>query len=78
MYDAWGQSQPNDKYPNENALHFWDEIAPFRDATWNDVTKEYNNTIAYVVEYVPEPATLSLLALGAMLTAGKRNPDSYI
>ena len=59
----WDTAQPNDFGDNENRIHFGDR--PNRTDTWNDVTQDFPEINSYVVEYIPEPASGLLLALGA-------------
>ncbi len=67
-YTAWQAGQPNDSGgKDENKLQYG--FAPLV-STWNDImsidpTPAYR-PIAYVVEFVPEPANLILLSAGAL------------
>lgn len=71
VYTNWDATQPNNFTHNENRLHFGNQ--PTRVPYWNDVTEDFPEIKAYVVEYIPEPATAALLALGALLVRRLRN-----
>ncbi|MBL7154146.1 MAG: PEP-CTERM sorting domain-containing protein [Phycisphaerae bacterium] len=71
VYDNWDNGQPNNSgNGNENRLHFGNR--PERTPTWNDVTEDFPEIKSYVVEYIPEPGSALLLALGAGAAIRKR------
>ena len=39
---------------------------------WNDLRETQGGVYGYVVEYAPEPATLSLLAIGGLALVRRR------
>jgi len=68
-YTAWLSGQP-DNWQNEDHLAFWGRLGVA--ATWNDSAGSASLR-GYVVEYLPEPTTFSLIGLGAMsLLAARR------
>ena len=72
-YTNWTIHEPdNGSGGIENRLHFWDARTPLPYApTWNDISSD-SGLNSYVVEYIPEPATLLLLGLGALALRKKR------
>ena len=68
-FTSWGDVEPNNEFGIENYVTLIDGI-------WNDlpdITVESSNFVLHgVVEIVPEPATLSLLALGSLVTFYRR------
>jgi len=76
IFTAWAAGEPNNQGGNENVLSYMGKgiAAP----TWNDgVDVQPTNPASpgYIIEYIPEPATLSLLALGvaALMARRKKN-----
>jgi hypothetical protein len=78
-YTNWDVVQPNNKYINENRIHFFGgDVGQTPVATWNDI---YDDPAAYgfgdfavhgyVIE-VPEPGTVLLLAFGGLAVLRKR------
>lgn len=68
-YNNWAAGQPNNSGGNENYIHFSPGSGSTRTATWNDLPNTPPsgwNVNGFVVETVPEPGTLSLLALTAL------------
>lgn len=61
-YANWDTGQPNNSGGLENRIHFGNR--PGRTPTWNDVPQDFPEIKSYVVEYVPEPATIILLGAG--------------
>lgn len=70
-YTNWDEGEPSNGGINgESSLAYVDGTGGW----WNDFpmyTLEYGITVAYVVEVVPEPATLLLLGLGGMMVRKK-------
>lgn len=68
IYDNWRSDQPNNTNGVENHAHFVG-VGSARSAYWNDLGNVPPSdwyVKAYVVESVPEPGALGLLAVGAM------------
>ena len=72
-YANWHTGQPDDAGAGEHYLHYWGK--PERGPTWNDLRYDAEYVPGYVVEYdvIPEPATLSLLALGGLILIQRRS-----
>ena len=70
-YANWSPGQP-DNYGQitgpEDRVHFWTLGTTLQDraATWNDAAAFDWNVHSYVIEYIPEPATVALLVLGGL------------
>ena len=84
-YTNWSPESPNDGGQTtgpEDRAHFWTLGTTLQDraATWNDAAAGDLNIRSYVIEYVPEPATLSMLALGGLALIRRRHlsPRAYI
>ena len=71
-YTCWAVGEANNYNSNEHYLqYFYDPTYP-QEPAWNDIPM-YDGVLAYVVEYdVPEPVTLSLLALGGLTLLRRR------
>ncbi len=73
LYTNWSDQQPNEwQGNNENRIHFYVARTPF----WNDVpdtavTVEGWRIRGYIVEVIPEPATILLLGLGVLVLRRK-------
>ena len=65
-YDNWRSGEPNNANSNENVLKIFASSGQ-----WNDVP-DSNYVDGYVVEYVPEPACLGLLAFGGLAVFRRR------
>lgn len=71
-YTNWEPGEPNDWLGQEHFLEIWFEDGPSH-GYWNDHKLEPDaQSAAYVVEYVPEPATLLLLVLGGLAMMRRR------
>ena len=65
-FQNWDTGQPNEfQSNNENFIHFGNQ--PTRTPVWNDLPEDFPEIQSYIIEYVPEPTTLLLLGLGAVL-----------
>ena len=62
-YTNWSGGGPNNLYGVEDWLHFHGISYPYQ---WNDTGFYLDPVKSYIVEYVPEPATLLLLGLGGL------------
>jgi hypothetical protein len=76
IYTNWTINEPdNGTGGTEHWLQFWDGRTPMPYAsTWNDRNSGYTDRppCSYAVEYIPEPCTLALLALGGLAAARRR------
>lgn len=64
-YTNWDAGQPNEFDNNdENRIYFGNQPTPV--PYWNDAPTDFGQVRAYVVEYIPEPATLALLTFGGL------------
>ena len=70
-YDNWADGQP-DEWMNRNQdyLHYHTQTGG---PVWDDAQDD-NGLYGYVVEYIPEPTILSLLAVGAVALLRRRTP----
>ena len=68
--EAWSYTNWRLGEPNDNAGPASEQYLEFQN-TWNDGPEGHLQE-AYIVEYVPEPATLSLLALGGLALIRRR------
>ena len=66
-FTHWWEGEPNN-LGNEDYLSM--KLDPVQRGYWND---EDSPQGAYIVEYVPEPATLFLLALGGLVVPRRRH-----
>lgn len=71
-YANWAQTEPSNSSIGEDAIHFCNHVG--LDGTnaktvWNDLPSynHYTFPTSYVIEYIPEPATLLLLGAGALV-----------
>ena len=64
-YTNWNYGEPNNN-GNESVLQVFAANNPDFPRRWNDYPATNGVIGGYVVEYTPEPATLSLLALGGL------------
>jgi len=74
-FTNWSSNSPNNNTTlgNEDRIDLYAQGASnaVRSGTWNDAASADTNITSYVVEYVPEPSAVSLLAIGFVL-AGRR------
>ncbi len=74
LYTNWGPSRPDNSFDCQDKLHFLGPYVsggiPWGDE-WNDLDGQ-DLLVSYVVEFVPEPASLSLLALGGLALLRRR------
>jgi formylglycine-generating enzyme len=81
-YTHWHPGEPNDLFGilDENRLVYFavDSSAGSRSAYWNDESDAKRNVIAYVVEYIPDPASLALTAIGLLCLTFSRRPGRSI
>lgn len=71
-YTNWYPDQPDDG-GGEDYLHFWGNPPS---SAWNDLNQSAIPVVGYVIESVPEPATLMLLAVGGLLVTERRRDTS--
>lgn len=67
-YTHWGGGEPNNGFHGgyENRVHFWSGSS-LMEPLWNDLYAfDEVAPHAYIVEWVPEPTTLALAALGGL------------
>ena len=69
-YTNWDTGQPNNMGGSEDRIYFGNQ--PVRVPRWNDAPADFTEVRAYVVEYVPEPATMIIVALGSAIMARGR------
>ncbi|MCP4245815.1 MAG: PEP-CTERM sorting domain-containing protein [bacterium] len=69
-YTNWNPGEPNNNVNEHHAImRLWNGSGNM----WNDVQLSgYNHNVGYLVEYLPEPATLSLLTLGGLIATRRR------
>lgn len=74
LYTNWETSRPDDSFAYQDKLHF---LGPYVSGgvpwgnEWNDLDGQ-GLLVSYVVEFVPEPATLGLLATGGLALIRRR------
>ena len=72
-YSNWRSTEPNNN-GDENALEIMSSDHPLGSGWaghWNDLPAE-TSINAYVIEYIPEPATLGLLLIGGLALLKRR------
>ena len=62
-FTAWFPGEPNDSMGDEDYLEILAKEGTAWFGVWNDLTNDLSSN-GYIIEYVPEPATISLVALG--------------
>ncbi|MBN2584547.1 MAG: PEP-CTERM sorting domain-containing protein, partial [Planctomycetes bacterium] len=75
-FENWKTGEPNDAQGQEDVLQIYAHVPDYPEwfGQWNDAY-EYEDSVnlgGYIVEYVPEPATLSFLAIGIGALAARR------
>ncbi len=65
-FQNWAPAEPNNTLGIEDELAFWNPIF----GSWND--SRGGHITGYVVEFVPEPATFTVLALGGLSLLRRR------
>ncbi len=71
-YTAWRSPYEPNNNGDENAIELFASDHTMGPSAWNDLSKN-NSLTSYIVEYeVPEPATLSLLAIGGLTLIRRR------
>jgi hypothetical protein len=70
VYENWAGPEPNNSGGTEHYLELFG-VGPVRAATWNDLSHDVP-VRGYILEIVPEPATLSLLAVGGLVALRRR------
>jgi len=67
-YTNWSGREPSNGRGGENKLHYFGYQTLYGD-TWNDLfnSDDLLNPNSYIVEYVPEPATLFLMSIGGLM-----------
>jgi hypothetical protein len=75
-FSNWASWEPDNAYGGEDYLGFLCGVSSSKIPTWSDSTNDrYPFAMgppSYVVEYVPEPATLLLLGLGGLVLRKKQ------
>ena len=73
QFTNWAPFEPNNTYGTEDRLQLFG-FQTAKGSAWNDFRQAdpLFPVYGYVVETIPEPATLSLLALGALAALRKR------
>ena len=70
-FTNWDGSGPDNQHGDQGYLHFGYTVP--RNGKWNDLENDGRGlTQAYVVEYIPEPTTLVLLAMGGLCLRSRR------
>ncbi len=69
-YTNWDVDQPGNEVDNENAIQI-EARQEYALGTWHDRRAAADN-LGYIIEYVPEPASLSLLLLGGLAVLKRR------
>lgn len=68
IYTNWSINQPDNAAGGfEHWLHFYNSTGDAPSPEWNDLSRGVIATNSYIVEYIPEPATLLLFGLGAVI-----------
>ena len=76
-YTNWAQGQPDNGFgPNENRLEYFSGLGGTPAATWNDLGQSDSNIGGYVVEVVPEPGSISLFGMAALLALRRFGKNS--
>jgi len=81
VYTNWWPGEPNDaEAGNEDGLSIWGGQGSDRAGYWNDAKRDgYNpRNYGFVIEYIPEPASLALLLTGSLgILSRRRQPRSF-
>ncbi len=75
VYESWDSDQPNNEYHDgyEDVLYYGTLFDAERQPLWHDYQHDHIQSLSYVIEYVPEPATLFYATLGLLALCRPRN-----
>jgi hypothetical protein len=79
-YANWWPSQPDNftLYGGEDRLAYFSGTGSTPAPTWNDLYRDDSNIGGYVVEVVPEPASVALLSIGLLLWRSRRTTQNEL
>jgi len=76
-YTNWLPTQPDNGLEREDRLHYFSNLSGTPASTWNDIYRADSNLGGYVVEVVPEPASVALVGLGMLLFGVKKSKKFF-